>query len=132
MTNGDSVARARERLVARARQDRFFLGWALAEYKAAHGLDERQLAARLECRLDALGRLSLCRLPDDLGDRFQEDIASIAGFVSCNPDGLIQLVREVAALDALRREGAGSSALLMAARDKKPDPENGSAKAEKK
>ena len=61
-------AEALSRLVARARQDAFFVGRALAIYQKLHGMDDQHMAQWLECSEDDLARLALCRLPDDKKD----------------------------------------------------------------
>ena len=105
----------------RASTDAFFLGRALAEYQAMHGIDDQKLAEMLQCTIETLARLALCRCPDDQGARFREDVRRIAAFTSCNAAGLAQLLREVAAVASLRKEGseASSQDLLMAARDRR-------------
>jgi hypothetical protein len=107
-------------LVKRSRNDRFFVGWALSEYENAHAMSDERLAAWLDCTPSNLQRLFLCRLPIDDEERFQENVARIAGYVSCNADRLVQLLREVAAVAALREKNdTDTVALLMAARDRK-------------
>ena len=107
-------------MVERARTDPFFIGWALTEYEAIHDMDDEELASWLECHFEALGRIALCRMPDDKRDGFQKTVQHISGFVSCNADKLIRLLREVTVFSALREESQnGASGLLLAARDRK-------------
>jgi hypothetical protein len=109
-----------QRLVAKVERDPLFLGSALFFYRDTHGLAEEDLAARLECSSSALRRLTLCRLPESQLPRFRDDIRHIAAFASCNPDRLIELVREVLGLWALKGEAAEDDrSLLLAARDRK-------------
>ena len=105
----------------RASTDAFFLGRALAEYQAMHGIDDRKLAEILKCTIEALARLALCRRPDDQAAKFREEVQRIATFASCNAKRLVQLLREVAAVVSLREEGSEASlqGLLMAARDRR-------------
>jgi hypothetical protein len=111
---------ALDRLVALACRDPLFLGCAMADYQLTHDLDASGLAAWLGCSLGALSRLSLCRMPDDHSGRFTDDILKIARFASCNPDRLLQLLREVLVLRGLGRGVPESRAgLLAAARDRK-------------
>ncbi|MDQ3775289.1 MAG: hypothetical protein M3461_13530 [Pseudomonadota bacterium] len=109
----------------RASADAFFLGRALAEYQAMHGLDDGTLAEMLQCTLEALARLALCRRPDDQAAKFREEVQRIATFTSCNAERLVELLREVAAVASLREEGsdASSQGLLMAARDRRSSGE---------
>ena len=108
-------------LARRASTDPFFAGRALAEYRAMHGIDDRNLAKLLQCRVEDIVLLALCRCPHDQEARFQEDVRRISAFASCNPVALAQLLREVAAVASLRGEAAGNllQGLLMAARDRR-------------
>lgn len=116
---GKNINKAWQQLVVRAAKDPFFLGWALREYRMAHGLNEKRLAEWLECDPKALNQLKLCRLPADEENRFQQKVQQIAEFVHCNADRLIQLMREVFAFSSLRKETKGTSRFLMAARDRR-------------
>ena len=113
-----------QKFVEKANADRFFVGWSLAQYRTLHDLDEQGLAQFLECDIEHINRLSLCRQPDDQGDQFQEQVRRIAGFGACSSDRLVRLMREVATFSALQedtRERQGS--MLMAARDRKEEGE---------
>ncbi len=116
-------AEALRRLVERVRRDAFFVGRALAIYQRRHDLDDLKLAQRLECSVSDLKRLALCRLPDDKQQiEFQQDVRKIAAFAPCNPDRLVQLLREVASWDALQGDSQErANGFLLAARDYKPD-----------
>jgi len=118
---------ALRRLVERARQDAFFIGRALSIYQKLHDLDDQQLAQWLECSTDNLNRLALCRLPDDKSDGFQQDVRKIAAFAACNPDRLVQVIREAAAWDAFQGDSLEPAhGFLLAARDHKPDGDDDS------
>lgn len=115
-------AEALRRLVDRARKDAFFVGRALAIYQRLHDMDDPQLAQRLECSVPDLTRLALCRLPDDKKGGFQHDVRKIAAFAPCDPDSLVQVLREVASWDALQGDSQErANGFLLAARDHKPD-----------
>ena len=108
----------------KANTDRFFVGWSLAQYRTFHNLDEQGLAQFLECDIEHINRLSLCRQPDDQGDQFQEQVRRIAGFGACSPDRLVGLMREVAAFSALQEDiQERQDAMLMAARDREEEGE---------
>lgn len=107
-----------DRLLQRARRDPFFLGQALETYQATHGLSDDELAALLECGTKSLARLALCRRPDDERPSFREDVGKIAAFAECNPQRLVLLLRELAAMRALT-EAKVEGGLLMAARDRR-------------
>jgi hypothetical protein len=102
-------APARDRLVAMARRDPQFVGFALARYQQAHHLDAARLAAWLGCSQGALSRLSLCRLPGDRIEQSSDDVVKIARFAPCNPDSLAHLLREVPARGAVGRGGSAGT-----------------------
>lgn len=104
----------------RASTDAFFLGRALAEFQVLHRIDDPKLAELLQCTIEALNRLALCRRPNDQTPEFREEVQRIAMFATCNAERLVQLLREVAAVASLREERneASSQGLLMAARDR--------------
>jgi hypothetical protein len=124
-----NTERVWQRLVDRCNRDPLFVGWALGSYATDHDLADDQVLLWLECQPDRRDRLALCRVPDPEGTAFASNVRRIAQFVDCNADRLVQLLREVGALGALR-EGNTSAAggdLLMAARDRKDvkDPRKG-------
>ena len=113
------------RLVERAEKDPFFLGRAIAVYREVHGLVDSELSRWLGCpSTKALDRLRLCRLPDDPPEVFAREVRRIAEFVPCNADRLVWLLREAAALEAIRSGGASADRTLLAARDKRPQDED--------
>ena len=120
-------AEALRRLVERARHDAFFVGRALSIYQKLHGLDDQQMAQWLECSEADLERLALCRHPDDKKDGFQQDVRKIAAFAVCNPDRLVQVLREAASWDAFQGDSQDPAhGFLLAARDHKPDGDDDS------
>lgn len=110
-----------ERLAARASKEVFFLGNVIEEFRTHNNLSNTDLANYMECTPDALKRLALCRLPDDREVRFRDDIKRISGYVKCNSDKLIALIRQVNSARVFRGEYAENavSSLLMAARDQR-------------
>jgi len=71
--------------------------------------------------------LALCRLPDDKSDGFQQDVRKIAAFAACNPDRLVQVLREAASWDAFQGDSQDPAhGFLLAARDHKPDGDDDS------
>ena len=113
-----------QKLVEKANTDRFFVGWSLAQYRTFHDIDDQGLAQFLECDIEHINRLSLCRQPDDQGDQFQEQVRRIAGLGACSPDRLVRLMREVAAFSALQKDSQErQGSMLMAARDRKEEGE---------
>lgn len=115
------------KLAFRASNDIFFLGNIIAEFKALNKLSYLDMSDFLKCTPDALKRLALCRLPDDRDERFRDDINRISGYVKCNADKLIALIRQVNTLRTLCGESAkhAASILLMAARDRRSEKQAG-------
>lgn len=110
-------------LALRAKDDIYFLGNVIAEFKAINGLSNLDISDYLQCPQDSLMRLYLCRLPDDQKERFVEDIKRIAGYANCNADKLVTLIRQMNSLRSLRGQSTKreESSLLMAARDRHPE-----------
>ncbi|MFZ5448915.1 MAG: hypothetical protein ACOZFS_09805 [Thermodesulfobacteriota bacterium] len=122
---------ARRRLMERARQDAFFVGWALALYQRLHDMDDPQLARWLQCSDSDLTKLALCRRPDGNQKGFQQDVGKIAAFAACHPDRLVQVLREVAVWDALKEENQEvARGFLLAARDRKLEGDDSSGPSE--
>lgn len=88
-------------------------------YREQEGMDDKQLADYLECDVDALPRLALCRRPRQAPD-FRGDIEAIAVHSGSDPSRLARLVRSAAMVEAMQGapERADTSSLLMAARDR--------------
>jgi hypothetical protein len=112
---------ALRRIIERSHTDSFFLGWAFEKYEASNSWNDQQLADWLQCPLEALSSLSLCRRPQDNKVEFHKDVQKIAKFGTCNVDRLIQLLREVTSLSSLQDASNDTgSGFLMAARDRVP------------
>lgn len=106
-----------DRLASFARRvsdDRFFLASALRDFARSEGLDEAGLAAFLDCRVEALPAIRLCRRP--VPASFREDIGHIAERFSLDDAALAEAVRRADVLAALRNAAAESA--LAAARDR--------------
>lgn len=114
------------KFTSKIRKDDYFLGKFIAEYEALNNMSDLQLAKYLECSLDALNRLALCRMPDDIENQFQQDVRRISEFAECNTDRLISLIREINALKALRGKQSthADPTLLLAARDRRVGKRN--------
>lgn len=107
-----------DNLAARASDDAFFLGAALATYAASADLDDAGLAAELGCPVRTLAMLRLCRRPHPEAPAFGQDIARIAERFGVDATALATAVRRADALDALRQGSAQSDGTLIAARDR--------------
>src|SRR5262245_41113762 len=110
---------ALRRIIEHSRTDSFFLGWAFKKYEASNSWNDQQLADWLQCSVEALSSLSLCRRPQDNKVELHKDVQKIAEFGTCNVDRLIQLLREVTSLSSLQDASNDTgSGFLMAARDR--------------
>lgn len=96
-----------------------FLGWVLAEYQKAEGLDDAALAQYLQADPEIVSSLRLCLRPRS--DRFLQDIEQVAATFPCDGDALIAVVRHVEFLNAAREtSGTTNAGRLMAARSRPP------------
>src|SRR5207245_135331 len=106
---------------ARAGNRPFYLAGALAGFQRLRKMTDDELQRHLDCSAETLNALRLCRRPDVESPQFQDDARTIGERLGIAPVALAQLLREVAAVDAMRgRQGGQSSGFLMAARDKPP------------
>jgi hypothetical protein len=106
-------------LASKAAGDSYFLGFALAEYARAEGLNDDQLAAHLGCPLGNLTMLRLCRSPRPDPDGFRADVERVAERFGADPGRLAAVVRQVQAVARLRDAGrvAADAGYFLAARD---------------
>ena len=96
-----------------------FLGWALARFRQAEGLDDAGLTRWLGTDLGSLEWLGLCRRPRP--DRFAADIAALSTRYGVDPSRLAAVIRQVDALSALAHAPAHEDGVLAAARDREDD-----------
>lgn len=106
----------------RASQHPFFLAAYLEAFRSQREMQEADLALFLGCAPDMLPKLALCRRPNPETQQFRSDVHHIARAFGIQPERLAQLIREVDALQALRKASPASGqlsthGLLMAARD---------------
>jgi len=111
------------KLAQRVTDDPFFLASALQAYAHSEHLNDDALARALECSLETLALLRLCRMPRHEPASFREDVVRIASRFGVQVDRLAEVVRRANALDALRRAVAKDRGLLMAARDRQDGAE---------
>ena len=109
---------------ARLERDPSFMASALADYRAELRLNDQQLAKALDCNVEALTSLALCRTPRlDDEKLFLSDVQAIAKYAGCDWKELVRVVRTVRSLATLKRfTGAPEAQLLKAARDKHDNP----------
>ncbi|MFZ0927274.1 MAG: hypothetical protein WAN11_01660 [Syntrophobacteraceae bacterium] len=115
MKNADQIHR---KLIDRATDDPFFVGWALAKYLHIQAINLADLAHRLKCTPEGIDRIALCRLPDNMKENFASDVQKIAAFGPCNREALLHVIRTVMSVHVMQ-ETAGDSleGFLMVARD---------------
>lgn len=108
---------------ARLEGDSSFMASALAGYRAELQLNDQQLAKMLDCSVDALTSLALCRTPRlDDEKLFLSDVHAIAKYVGCDWQELAKVVRTTQSLRTLKQFiGTSEDQLLKAARDKHSD-----------
>jgi len=111
----------------RAASEPAFFAHVLREYCVMFGLELRSLATKLGCSIHDMTRLALCRKPDFDAPKWHEDLEKIAHFAHVDSQLLLQLLREVDTLTAMRAVPATSTTypgdqpgLLAAARLRKP------------
>jgi len=118
--NDKPPSRLLQRAAERTSERVFFLGSSLASFQEARGIDDSELARVLHCDQENLARLRLCRRPDVDGAAFQVEVRAIAERFHASDLSLAQLLREVAAIDAMREAGQPRTAgFLMAARERR-------------
>jgi hypothetical protein len=81
----------------RAARYPFFLAYQLACYQQDHKLSDKQLAEVLECSLENLARLRLCRAPRN--EHFEADIQRIAARAQVNAAILVTILQQGSELD---------------------------------
>ena len=106
------------RVAARAEADPEFVGYALAEYAAAEGLDDAELAARLGLPAERLPHLKLCPLPPADPAGFRAAVAGLAGTFALDPEPLADAVRHGQAVLARRAVADAEAGFVLAARDR--------------
>lgn len=124
-SNPDAYARRlRDRFIRRAIETTApLLAPQLQRYADAEGMSWTELAHSLDCSVDALNQIAICRPPR--ADRFVADTKAIAADY-VDPDLLLPLLRRLQVLEAFAGRTAPASAvpntdandaLLLAARD---------------
>jgi hypothetical protein len=110
---------------ARAADRPFYLASAIVDFQELRRMDDLQLAVFLRCPSETLAPLRLCRRPDVDSLQFQREIRQIAQRFGIHTPSLLQLLREVSAIEAMRGpQSDTSTGFLMAARDKPPRGRN--------
>jgi hypothetical protein len=118
------VSKSLEALARRVESDPFFLAGLLAEYARSESLDDIGLAAILDCELEALTAIRLCRAPRPDRDGFRQDVDQIAARFGLDADRLTAVVRRGETLRRLRSAAPSGHGFLAAARDGEPPPES--------
>jgi hypothetical protein len=112
--------------VRKSREHTWTLGHIFATAHRIEGKSPEDLAAELDCSLETLDWLALCRRPEE--ERFAEDLEAIAERFKLEPLPLAKLIRRVESLDTFtsrREQGSVRDAMQMAARDHHSDDDEG-------
>lgn len=115
-----------EILSRKASKSEVFLGSVLLTVATASQISMSEVASRIKCPPEKLSLLSLCKTPRDGAEYFASDIRKISEYSECDGGELANLVREYQAIRAMREFEPTVSpheTILMAARDKKPRPQ---------
>jgi hypothetical protein len=102
-------------LAKRAESDPFFLGCSLRLFAASEKLDDIGLAKKLECTMDTLTMLRLCRAPH--ADSFKDDLDKIAAKFEVNRDVLAEAARRGQVMLQMRGEAPSDIGFMLAAQD---------------
>jgi hypothetical protein len=117
------MSQALERLARRMADDPAFLAAPLALYARSAALDDAALCTLLRCPPEQLTALQLCRAPDaEPASAFRRDVTAIADRFGLDADALATAVRHGQALQRLRQPDAAAAGMLLAARDRSPQP----------
>jgi hypothetical protein len=109
-----------QQLAKRAESDPFFLGCSLKNFATSEKLDDAGLAKKLECSMETLTMLRLCRAPH--ADNFKEDLDKIAAKYEVNREVLAQAARRGQVLLQMRGEAPSDHGFMLAARDDEDEP----------
>ena len=105
-------------MMERARSDPYFLGFLLHDYARRLGWEDAALAEHLQCSLDRLPHLFLCRCPADSDPQFADEVRRIAEYAPCDEIQLLTVLREIVAWIKLSgNQATKSNPAFLAARD---------------
>lgn len=111
-------------LAHRVEDEELFLASVLADYARTENLDDHGLAERLGCPVKTLVSLRLCLRPDPEPDVFRREVDRIASRFAVDAGLLAEAIRRSNALRIMRSKAdAEEGGLLVAARDRRKDPE---------
>lgn len=96
-----------------------FLAYALAEYARSERLEDAGLAARLNCPVETLIHLRLCRMPRAQAPLFWRDVEQIAQRFAVSAEVVAEVARRGQSLFHLRAAAGQKDEpnFLLAARD---------------
>src|SRR5204862_7583514 len=95
-------SKALNRAAQRATSNEFFLANVFSIYQRARNLNDEALARQLQCEINDLPRLALCRRPSSEGGTFLGDIQHLAQRFRLNANQLMFIIRQVDALNEMR------------------------------
>ena len=94
-----------ENLARRVEDDPFFLASALKRFARSEDLNDQDLAGKLNCAVQNLALVRLCRAPLPEDNSFREDIERVAAKFSLNADVLTEAIRRGQAIHQLCQGG---------------------------
>lgn len=111
------------RVAERAYEHPFFLAGVLGEYRRMNRMSSEDFARFLGCSPEDVVRLALCRRPIAHSPTFLSDVDHLARRFAFPGERLIQIIREVDAVRALRDhfDTVQEKQLLIAARNREDD-----------
>jgi hypothetical protein len=109
-----------ERLARRASAEPSFLGWQLAAFARARGLDDEALAAHLGCPVALLANVRLCGAIR--ADHFREDVSCVAARFGMHAAHLADAAKPLAGEPLREPAVAEAPGVLLAARDRGESP----------
>ena len=110
-------------LVARARRDPAFLGYALSAFAQRQAWSDDQLAAHFRCPSHRFNHLMLCRCPEHNDPQFAMYVKEIADYVPCDEMELLLALREISIGSEWSTEPVHQDGLFLAARDRLEEPQ---------
>jgi hypothetical protein len=105
-----------QRLARRASAEPSFLGWQLAAFARARGLDDSALAAHLGCPVPILANVRLCGTIRS--DHFRADVECVAAKFGLDASRLAEAAKPLPAEPPRGAAPVADAGVLLAARDR--------------
>jgi len=133
----NSIDHLLEQTATKAAKSEFFLARVFKDYEKLENINMLGLARYLECNLETLTRLALCRRPtSDDPSRFKSDIKQISQHFNIDADKLASLVRYADTMKGFTEspqltEQISEHGVLLTARDQEEPSEENEGEEEK-